>query len=1695
MADELDRVRISAAELRAGASNLINHEESLRDGRDERRSQRQREGKRPDLQRYQPTPGHTHRQRDGGEAAKQAPQKPDQPETAGDSPPASDAKMEADAKAQQGSADTGVRDADCCQDASRGNCLAAVPKGLGADRGQLSGGGCGGSANPRAPKAGADLGGRHDSLHRARNDSSGSSGQQQDCPDPIANASVGVSQSPKPARRVRKPDREIYQPGGRRSQHQQQGARDTASGKEEPKKVSQAFKDDGEREDPGGGKQREDRTRVKDGKEAEAKKPGQKAEQGKGKREPCDAPAAQESSTAAENLSGRVERLSISAPAGGEAEGKRGGGGGEEAGGRRRKAGMEGKRNRAGGGGAQGGEENAEKAERKGRGGRKNRGGEREADREPKRRSGGGERARAAGERETAEQEDERERDRERARDAGGIRDRERERETPKDRDRPKERDGDRDRPKERDGDRYRVRNRPGETEQAQEARGRPQLGSKASLASKRYSKSDKRRPRTYSTSSASSGTSMDGPADRGPGGKGVGSWPGSSGKDRGERREDWGRGPQPQQNRRAVRDFSSTDSLEECETGRQGGRRRAASERDRFGEEDWSPDRRPREGRAHRGGPGPKNAVGGILRVSFDKPSAASHESSDDPHRRAEAGPRGRGRGILILPAHTNITASPEPGPRLLVGGARGGVGQGRARGGRGGALRRLWDPNNPDQKPALTRGQQFQQSPHLQQGGYGQLHFLDTDDEAAGSPPVRQGDPFQNFPGSQQAVAMNAAAMAFYKFQNSDNPYCYPMASNASSRYPYPYHLPYQIPSTNGIYPGPATASYYAGFGQAPGSQGYPPATSPLTPEEMEVQARSELVKLLRVADSQELQLSNLLSRDRLSPEGLDRMTHLRAELLSLYERVILTDIEFSDSQNLDQALWKNVFYQVIERFRQLLKDPAADTAPRIRNMLLTLLDEGAVFFDALLQKLQTVFHFKLEDYMDGLAIRARPLRKTVKYALISAQRCMICQGDIARYREQASDSANYGKARSWYLKAQQIAPKNGRPYNQLALLAVYTKRKLDAVYYYMRSLAASNPILTAKESLMSLFEETKRKVEQLDRRQQRDSEGGSRGPRSGTGRGEEAARVEIWIRPSGPTGNASRTGSESGRDSEQDGELGALSASDLNKRFILSLLHAHGKLFTRVGMETFPEVAGRVLQEFRALLQHSPSPLGSTRMLQIVTINMFAVHNAQSRDGPGEARSVQQEQTTALGLAMFGLLVRRCTELLKDTPTAPPPLEEAEEGEEGEAEGMVRVSSFPADLRELLPSVKVWSDWMLGHPEQWNPPPCGLPSPAGSSPDVWQCLADLCNALACVYHGEAPLYKADGDEDLRLLLLEEDRLLAGFVPLLAAPQEPCYIDATANTAIAADCKRVTVLKYFLEALCGQEEPLLAFKGGKYVSVATLPPPGLGTEAGSHRGKQADNQDDDVIVEAESSQSECDAEPEGGASGSEDDIRELRARRHALTHELAQQQRRRDKIQAVLQTCRQLELEIRPLFLVPDTNGFIDHLAGLRKLMTCGLYILVVPLIVITELDGLAKGQDNRGGAGGAGGSSGAHARGVQERAKAAVGFLEQAFEAREPCLRALTSRGNQLESIAFRSEDTSGQQGNNDDLILSCCLNYCKDKAKDFMPTQRDEPVRLHREVVLLTDDRNLRVKALTRNVPVRDIPAFLSWAKVG
>ncbi|KAH8042247.1 hypothetical protein HPB51_021331 [Rhipicephalus microplus] len=206
-----------------------------------------------------------------------------------------------------------------------------------------------------------------------------------------------------------------------------------------------------------------------------------------------------------------------------------------------------------------------------------------------------------------------------------------------------------------------------------------------------------------------------------------------------------------------------------------------------------------------------------------------------------------------------------------------------------------------------------------------------------------------------------------------------------------------------------------------------------------------------------------------------------------------------------------------------------------------------EGTIFYENLLDKFQETYGFSLSQFLEpdvcgslgagsstssaGGVAGGRVIPDSVRLVLISVQKIYICLGDLARYREQAMGTTNYGKARSWYLKAQQIAPKNGRPYNQLAILALYARRKLDAVYYYMRSLAASNPFLTARESLLALFDDARKKYDHLERKRL-EEEGVNQQPSLESPLEEE--RLEIWIRPDGTTSHrSSRQGDQASRE----------------------------------------------------------------------------------------------------------------------------------------------------------------------------------------------------------------------------------------------------------------------------------------------------------------------------------------------------------------------------------------------------------------------------------------------------------------------------------------------------------------------------------------------------------------------------------
>ncbi|XP_063966435.1 telomerase-binding protein EST1A-like [Lytechinus pictus] len=987
----------------------------------------------------------------------------------------------------------------------------------------------------------------------------------------------------------------------------------------------------------------------------------------------------------------------------------------------------------------------------------------------------------------------------------------------------------------------------------------------------------------------------------------------------------------------------------------------------------------------------------------------------------------------------------------------------------GRTGDQSRLWDPSKPNQKPALQQ----------HQTKHGELHFQDPESDKGesrgeGTPPATLQENWNSYipnfpPGFAGMVPPH------YGYPPPPPGYSVPTSSwenqpegaqtYKSGNPPLPPYM-MQYPPPYGRHPNPLPPGM-----PYPGYQNPPHAA--MIQEHLSVN-RQSAQKLLRDAARCETDLFNALSHGISTREMLQQLQDKQQELEQLYEGIILLDLDLCNQYNVEQMLWKNCYYQIIEALRKAIQEqPNGDS---YKEDLLDFMHHGTTFYEGVLNKLQSTYHFQLEN-RTGLDPLHEERRRSIKLALLSAQRCMIALGDIARYKEQANETNTYGKARSWYMKAQHLAPRNGRPYNQLAILALYTRRKLDAVYFYVRSLAATNPFLTARESLMTLFEEVRRKVahkeqEEIEARREMERRREQRRKRRRPSQDENRGRKEVWIAHDGKVEGGERTEEEEDDEIEKGENLSHLSAAELNKKFVLSFLNVHGKLFTKTGMEAFGHARDHLLREFKALLDHSPSAILSTRLIQLMAINMFAVANiSPSGDIPPTAEGCPPllQQAILLGLHMFALLCLRCCSLLQDH------LQE-QSGDQ---------SVLSQDLHELLPGVKVYADWMMCHPKLWNPPPSSDTTSYSASLDVWSSVAQFLNLVKRVPVPDVK-FAVNGEEDSLEVLLPEDMALSGFVPLMALPLQPVFIQADTSKILANDRVRLDSLTMFGEYLSGQETPLISFsvKTDSYVSVAPKAPPPRETDQ-SYR--QEDHEiggydNDDVIVMDSYTEDEP---PHGDGT-----ISRLRERRDSLEKQLRDRELRESHIQAIVESHRSqrlLEIVIKPYYLIPDTNCFIDHLPAIQRLVLCQRYLMVVPLVVINELDGLARGS--REGQY----SDPHHAVKVQHGARYAVEYLEEEFANRNRYLCALTSKGSILDSIRFRSEDADWR-GNNDDHILRCCMHYCSDDPRQYMPADKDAPLQIKREVVLLTDDRNLRVKAIQQNVPVRDIIMFIRWAKV-
>ncbi|KZV65821.1 hypothetical protein PENSPDRAFT_655393 [Peniophora sp. CONT] len=251
--------------------------------------------------------------------------------------------------------------------------------------------------------------------------------------------------------------------------------------------------------------------------------------------------------------------------------------------------------------------------------------------------------------------------------------------------------------------------------------------------------------------------------------------------------------------------------------------------------------------------------------------------------------------------------------------------------------------------------------------------------------------------------------------------------------------------------------------------------------------------------------------------------------------------------------------------------------------------------------------------------------------------------------------------------------------------------------------------------------------------------------------------------------------------------------------------------------------------------------------------------------------------------------------------------------------------------------------------------------------------------------------------------------------------------------------------------------------------------------------RGADSMEVDDDEAVEEDSEDDE----------GATEEVRALKARRRYLRSLLrpsAAPSRPSPRRQA---RNKMPGLRLSPGYttLVLDTNVLLAAPERVRALIESQNWIIVVPLPVIMELDGLASASST------ASDPFASQSEQAQEElgkiAKSAVDMLSSLIRTHSSSLKVQTSRGNYLSSLVVRREsvDFDGSPGGwercMDDLILRAAVW----QDEHWVDRSGSEGMESASRVVLCTLDRNLRVKARARQLDAageEEIAALLAGA---
>ncbi|KAF3939976.1 hypothetical protein ABW19_dt0200002 [Dactylella cylindrospora] len=145
----------------------------------------------------------------------------------------------------------------------------------------------------------------------------------------------------------------------------------------------------------------------------------------------------------------------------------------------------------------------------------------------------------------------------------------------------------------------------------------------------------------------------------------------------------------------------------------------------------------------------------------------------------------------------------------------------------------------------------------------------------------------------------------------------------------------------------------------------------------------------------------------------------------------------------------------------------------------------------------------------------------------------------------------------------------------------------------------------------------------------------------------------------------------------------------------------------------------------------------------------------------------------------------------------------------------------------------------------------------------------------------------------------------------------------------------------------------------------------------------------------------------------------------------------------------------------VVVDTNSLVKNLDTFKQMLQGNQWSIVIPFSVVTELRGLQRNDGK-----------------ISEMSEAALDIIQQALQEKRS-LRVITAKGSQMNTISSQFyeliEDYSEDGRKNlDDIIIEIA------KSQGEIAAKRLSNDGVTRPVVLITDDSVMRIKAITRGV---------------